>query len=141
MRDLKKYFFIYVKIIKSVIYIFKMYEDYEDNEIGALDCEEIEGYVPETSNILLQYAEEFKTNQKREQLDQDAITNKIKQHNQMESEDEEELIDIKIPEKEKWDCESILSTYSNLYNHPKLISEPKVSNLVLIVCELFYKYT
>lgn len=26
--------------------------------------------------------------------------------------------------KEKWDCESILSTYSNLYNHPKLIEEP-----------------
>ena len=24
----------------------------------------------------------------------------------------------------KWDCESILSTYSNIYNHPKLISEP-----------------
>ena len=24
----------------------------------------------------------------------------------------------------KWDCESILSTYSNIYNHPKLIAEP-----------------
>ena len=23
--------------------------------------------------------------------------------------------------KERWDCESILSTYSTLYNHPKLI--------------------
>merc|ERR1719369_2068814 len=28
-------------------------------------------------------------------------------------------------EGEKGDCESILSTYSTLYNHPKLISEPK----------------
>lgn len=34
--------------------------------------------------------------------------------------------------KERWDCESILSTYSNLYNHPTVIAEPsdhaKVSN-------------
>ena len=26
--------------------------------------------------------------------------------------------------RERWDCESILSTYSNIYNHPKLITEP-----------------
>ena len=35
----------------------------------------------------------------------------------------------------KWDCESILSTYSNIYNHPKLISEPrnaKIKGLSLI---------
>merc|ERR1712137_1395770 len=31
--------------------------------------------------------------------------------------------DEDVPER-KWDCESILSTYSNIYNHPKLISEP-----------------
>lgn len=44
------------------------------------------------------------------------------------SEDEshlEELI-VNTREKDKWDCESIISTYSNIYNHPKLISEPKV---------------
>ena len=26
-------------------------------------------------------------------------------------------------EDNKWDCESILSTYSNIYNHPKLITQ------------------
>lgn len=26
--------------------------------------------------------------------------------------------------KEKWDCESILSTYSTLYNHPRTITDP-----------------
>lgn len=31
-----------------------------------------------------------------------------------------------MSEKEKWDCQSILSTYSNIYNHPKLIEEPQV---------------
>merc|ERR1712179_374821 len=27
--------------------------------------------------------------------------------------------------REQWDAETILTTYSTLYNHPKLISEPK----------------
>lgn len=106
----------------------QMYAGYEENEIGALDCEEIEGFVPENSDILLQYAEEFEKSQKREQMDKDSATNKIKEQLDKESEeDEEEFETVPVPEKEKWDCESILSTYSNLYNHPKLISEPKVS--------------
>merc|ERR1711974_512408 len=32
---------------------------------------------------------------------------------------------INEPQREQWDCESILSTYSNLYNHPTLLDEPK----------------
>ncbi|RVE76599.1 hypothetical protein OJAV_G00010040 [Oryzias javanicus] len=28
------------------------------------------------------------------------------------------------PPEEKWDCETIISTYSNLYNRPKVIEEP-----------------
>lgn len=46
-----------------------------------------------------------------------------------DSESSSSLEDIRlvpVEDKEHWDCESILSTYSNLYNHPKLISEPKV---------------
>ena len=40
--------------------------------------------------------------------------------------DEEDLVEMEVEdEKKKWDCESILSTYSNIYNHPKLISEPR----------------
>ena len=31
---------------------------------------------------------------------------------------------------EKWDCESIISTYSNIYNHPKLIEEPSIKRRV-----------
>merc|ERR1712205_250959 len=31
------------------------------------------------------------------------------------------------PEKEEeWDCETIVSTYSNLYNHPKSIDQPRI---------------
>ena len=38
--------------------------------------------------------------------------------------DEMITVEVETP-KEKWDCESILSTYSTLYNHPKTIQEPK----------------
>jgi protein LTV1 len=40
--------------------------------------------------------------------------------------DSEEFEDIVVKEKRaEWDCESILSTYSNLENHPVLIIEPE----------------
>ncbi|KXJ75731.1 hypothetical protein RP20_CCG011143 [Aedes albopictus] len=43
------------------------------------------------------------------------------------SSDEEEMVELEVEDEtqKKWDCESILSTYSNCYNHPKLIEEPK----------------
>lgn len=110
-----------------IYYEFQLYDDYDENEIGALDCEEIEGFVPETSDILLQYAKEFERDQRKEQMDNNAITEKIKEQLNMESdEDEDQLTGMVIPEKEKWDCESILSTYSNLYNHPAVIADPQV---------------
>ena len=40
-----------------------------------------------------------------------------------EKKPEVERVQIEDP-REKWDCESYLSTYSNIYHHPKLISEP-----------------
>merc|ERR1712055_276548 len=49
-----------------------------------------------------------------------------------ESEEESEMEEIEVKErKEKWDCESVLSTYSTLYNHPKLISEQKPDQIKL----------
>ena len=35
---------------------------------------------------------------------------------------------IEVPTKLQWDCESVLSTYSNLYNHPTKIKEPVSRN-------------
>merc|ERR1719495_43694 len=51
-----------------------------------------------------------------------------------EEEDEDEGVEtVMVEEKgEKWDCESILSTYSTIYNNPKLISEPKKLNPIKI---------
>jgi len=39
--------------------------------------------------------------------------------------EEEETIEVTDGRHDnQWDCESVLSTYSNLYNHPVTISEP-----------------
>ncbi|XP_043802292.1 protein LTV1 homolog [Apis laboriosa] len=108
----------------------KMYTAYDDNEIGALDCDEIEGHIAPNSDLILQCATEFekKKNENADniaQLMKDRM--KILENEYSSSEDEdslEELI-VNAREKDKWDCESIISTYSNIYNHPKLISEPK----------------
>ncbi|XP_061930364.1 protein LTV1 homolog isoform X1 [Apis cerana] len=108
----------------------KMYTAYDDNEIGALDCDEIEGHIAPNSDLILQCATEFekKKNENADnvaQLMKDKM--KILENEYSSSEDEdslEELI-VNAREKDKWDCESIISTYSNIYNHPKLISEPK----------------
>lgn len=59
-----------------------------------------------------------------------------------EDDDIEKLV-VDAREKDKWDCESILSTYSNIYNHPKLIPDPpKVNYFILYIyilnSHLFY---
>lgn len=41
-----------------------MFAGYDDMEIGALDCEDIEGHVAPDSEILLQYADEFEKQKK-----------------------------------------------------------------------------
>lgn len=40
---------------------------------------------------------------------------------------EDERQQVPIDQKQEWDCESILSTYSNLYNHPTLIKDTPTS--------------
>lgn len=44
-----------------------------------------------------------------------------------DDDNERELHELSVEprEREKWDCESVLSTYSTIYNHPKLIADPK----------------
>ncbi|EGI59157.1 Protein LTV1-like protein, partial [Acromyrmex echinatior] len=106
----------------------KMYAGYDENEIGALDCDEIEGYITHDSDLVMQYAAEFEKKQRETmeniaELMKDRM--KIVEPEYSSSEDEHfEKLLVTTRGKDKWDCESILSTYSNIYNHPKLISEP-----------------
>jgi len=78
---------------------------------------------------------EFLKNRKkdREPLTLDSITTEKKaadpitmKHAYIADSESEELEEVTIKErKQEWDCESILSTYSNLENHPALILEPE----------------
>lgn len=107
----------------------QLYAAYDDNEIGALDCDEIEGYVPPDSNIVLQCASEFEKLQKEDTENvAELMKERMKIMEQEDSSSDEEDLERLVVDargKDKWDCESIISTYSNIYNHPKLIEEKK----------------
>uniref|UniRef100_A0A250Y1K6 Protein LTV1 homolog n=1 Tax=Castor canadensis TaxID=51338 RepID=A0A250Y1K6_CASCN len=108
----------------------KFYEQYDDVEIGALDNAELEGSIQVDSNrlqeVLSDYYKEkaencIKLNTLEPCKDQDLPMSEL------DESEEEEVITVVLKEaKEKWDCESICSTYSNLYNRPQLIKyQPK----------------
>lgn len=114
----------------------KFYEQYDDDEIGALDNAELEGSIQVDSNRLQEVLNDYfkekaencvKLNTLEPFEDQDLPTNELD-----ESENEEMVTVVVQEEKDKWDCESICSTYSNLYNHPQLIKyEPKPKQIHL----------
>lgn len=104
---------------------------YGDTEIGALECEEIEGHIAPDSELMIQYAEKMAEEQRlnRPMLEPEGDSRaylNVQLREECTDEDNEELVPLEIPEdsKERWDCESVLSTYSSLYNRPKIIAEP-----------------
>ncbi|KAH0562792.1 protein LTV1 homolog [Cotesia glomerata] len=106
----------------------KMYSAYDEEQIGALDGEEIEGHVEDNSDYILQVAKDF---QKQQQESTVSISELMKDRLKIieaYSDADEELEHVEVDERirNKWDCESILSIHSNLYNHPKLLEEPKL---------------
>ncbi|XP_035721445.1 protein LTV1 homolog [Vespa mandarinia] len=114
----------------------KLYSVYDDNEIGALDWDDIEGHIASDSSMVLQCAKEFEKLQKE---DMENVAEFMRERmkiieQEYSSSDEDDLIKLFVDarEKDKWDCESIISTYSNIYNHPKLIVEQKVPRKIKI---------
>lgn len=106
----------------------KFMDHYDDLDEGALDGEDIEGHEEDDGSrmdLLLKEAaqarkEEYKKIQQEKEI--------FKRLAVVQEGAELDLISLEIAERDldaKWDCESILSTYSNIYNHPKLISERK----------------
>ncbi|KAM9233795.1 protein LTV1 homolog [Dugong dugon] len=105
----------------------KFYEQYDDDEIGALDNAELEGSIQVDSSRLQEVLKDYykekaencvKLNTLEPFEDQDLLMNELNES------EEEEIVTVVVEEiKEKWDCESICSTYSNLYNHPQLIKD------------------
>ncbi|XP_067120677.1 protein LTV1 homolog [Centruroides vittatus] len=109
----------------------KLYEQYDDDEIGTLDHEEICGYIQPDSKILTQLAEEYEKKKKKSTLKdiREELSSDEKNYAVEESSSETEEI-IKVKEN-ILDCESIISTYSTTSNLPKLITEPKKEGIKL----------
>lgn len=107
----------------------KFYEQFDDDEIGALDNAELEGFIRMDSARLEEVIKDYTQQKAREALRPEDLGPKqlpVLKEEEDDSEEEEEEMEtlvIKAPE-EKWDCETIISTYSNIYNRPKVIEDP-----------------
>ncbi|KAK2909320.1 hypothetical protein QQF64_000556 [Cirrhinus molitorella] len=107
----------------------KFYEQFDDDEIGALDNAELEGYIEPDSMRLEEVIKDYfiqkeKDCQKPDKLGLPELPSvREEEEDEDDKEMETEAIVIEAPA-ERWDCETIISTYSNLYNRPKLIQDP-----------------
>ncbi|XP_077461008.1 protein LTV1 homolog [Stigmatopora argus] len=104
----------------------KFYEQFDEDEIGALDNAELEGHIVAGSARLEEVIKDYFVQKEKESLRPEDLGPKelpVLQEEEDEDEEEMETLVIKAPE-EKWDCETIISTYSNIYNRPKVIEEP-----------------
>ncbi|XP_012579228.1 PREDICTED: protein LTV1 homolog [Condylura cristata] len=114
----------------------KFYEQYDDDEIGALDNAELEGSIQVDSNRLEEVLNDYykEKNENCVKLNTlEPFEDQEPPMNELDGSEEEEIVTVVLEEsKEKWDCESICSTYSNLYNHPQLIKyQPKPKQIQL----------
>jgi len=107
----------------------KFMDQYGEFDEGALDGEEVGGTLDEQGERMAQLVkeseEERRTRRQNLLKEKDASRRLITLQEETEC---DEFVPIQVEAgrlEEKWDAESILSTYSNLYNHPKLISERK----------------
>ncbi|CAD7088232.1 unnamed protein product [Hermetia illucens] len=110
----------------------KFYATYDDTEIGGLDLEEIDGHMDTSHSVLMKCWKEFKKGKKPLKYDKAWDKERIKQLQEHDSSEEEVEMEVEDEKEKKVDCESILSTYSNIYNHPKLIEEPRRSRKIKI---------
>ncbi|XP_047221841.1 protein LTV1 homolog [Girardinichthys multiradiatus] len=103
----------------------KFYEQFDDDEIGALDNAELEGFIEPDSARLEEVIKDFFKQKEKDSLRPEDLGPKELPVVKEEEDEEEEMETVVIDaSQEKWDCETIISTYSNLYNRPKVIKEP-----------------
>ncbi|KAM7008986.1 protein LTV1 homolog [Tautogolabrus adspersus] len=105
----------------------KFFEQFDDDEIGALDNAELEGFIEPDSARLEEIIKDYFVQKEKEYLRPDDLGPKelpVLKEEEDEEEEETETVVMEPPE-EKWDCETIISTYSNIYNRPKVIAEPQ----------------
>ena len=93
--------------------------------------DEIGGCQTEDSFVMKQNLKKYETEKGLERqmhpvLDDDTRKNiKIAEEYQTPS-NNIDIVEVDEENEDNFDCESILTTYSTLYNHPKLIKEPSI---------------
>ena len=107
--------------------------EYDDENLGGLECDEIEGSKTESSETMKQVIEQFQKTKEEERQrppepEEVSSNYMIDSFNMQHDKPDLDTLEIDDPDKkkEKWDCESILTTYSTLYNRPKLIKEDRI---------------
>jgi len=110
----------------------KFMDQYGEQEEGALEGEEIEGAIGEEGERMQQLIAQNREEKVRERQKLDKVKEIARLAVREEEDEGIETVMVDEPRGEKWDCESILSTYSTLYNHPKLISEPRKADKIRI---------
>jgi len=110
-----------------------LFAQYDDDQIGSLDTEDIEGFV-KSGNLVLQSAlQDFEKKTKRVMYEQEKLT-MINEEDKYEDDreivdsgDEFEEIQVKERTSVKLDCESVISMSTGVSkNRPALISERKI---------------
>ena len=102
---------------------------YEDLEVGGLETEEIAGALDPNSDRLLQLAAEYEKAKEKPTIEKEMTTREYG-----EDDDKDDMVNITVYEnmkEDRMDCESILSTYSNTRNRPKLIDAPNNSKITI----------
>jgi len=103
--------------------------EYDDENVGGLELDEIEGAKAEKSETMKQLLGEFnKLKEEERQKPPEPIDSSNHFFESLDTKDkvETDLLEIDDGKKDRWDCESILSTYSTLYNRPKVIVEDRI---------------
>lgn len=102
----------------------------DDTEIGALDLNEVKGdELLSDLNQIRSLKKEIRIVRQRNHGD-DYEPELVSEHHKKaiigSDGEDEDLVDVEVERREnRIDCESILTYNSNLYNHPKLIIEPR----------------
>eukprot|EP00112_Aurelia_sp_Birch-Aquarium-sp1_P010362 Seg2216.3 transcript_id=Seg2216.3/GoldUCD/mRNA.D3Y31 product="Protein LTV1-like" protein_id=Seg2216.3/GoldUCD/D3Y31 len=103
----------------------KVMEEYDEDQIGGLDEDDMNGVLERENPLVDQVVNELNDQQIATALQvSKSGSNLPAQDSDDDNNEEYERVQFEAG-KEQWDCESIISTYSNIYNHPKLITEPK----------------
>lgn len=119
----------------------KFFAQYDEDQIGALDTEEIDGYRI-NDDVIEMALKEFNKYVEKNKYQTEKVSRKSElgvlaeeENSDADASSDEQSLDEnnnkydivhfyhKKEKQDRFDCESIISTYSNLYNHPSIISE------------------